>query len=232
MGRISITFLAKNLVLVFIAAGTLYAQDTSTVTPVEIFQSPWAINPEASSIITPAVNADPPPATPPATPPAILPAMDPDLRTIRTRYVTITYWDVKALRKFNNKLYMGNLKYLLKGKKSDTIEDEVKNKIDLIVEKVETVLDMYPATLRFNIVIHGSTRGVQESYQRLYNRTVNYIAFYSPGENTVFYSADHSKLRVVTHEIGHVIAENYFAISPPPKIHEVLAQYAEAHIND
>ncbi len=224
MGRISITFLAKNLVLVFIAAGTVYAQDGSTATPVEIFQSPRAISPGASSIITPAVTAEPPPAIPPA--------MDPDLRTIQTRYVTITYWDVKALRKFNNKLYMGNLKYLLKGKKSDTIDDEVKNKIDLIVEKVETVLDMYPPTLRFNIVIHGSTRGVQASYQRLYNRTVNYIAFYSPGENTVFYSADHAKLRVVSHEIGHVIAENYFAISPPPKIHEVLAQYAEAHIND
>ena len=152
--------------------------------------------------------------------------------TIETEYTTITYFDPKALRDFNSKLYMGNLSYLLKGKKSETIQDEVKNKIDLIIEKVETVLDMYPPRLRFQIVIHRSTKGVQNSYKTLYNREVNYIAFYSPGKNTVFYSADNAKLRVVTHEIGHVVAENYFDISPPPKIHEVLAQYAEMHIND
>ncbi|MBI9089263.1 MAG: hypothetical protein JEZ12_08605 [Desulfobacterium sp.] len=150
---------------------------------------------------------------------------------IRTRYATITYTDMESLRKFNNKLYMGRLKYLL-NKKSETIEDEVKSKIDLIVEKVETVLDMYPSPLKFNIVIHPSKQGIQTDYQRLYKRTVNYIAFFSPGTNTVFYSADNAKLRVVAHEIGHVVAEKYFAISPPPKIHEVLAQYAETHVSD
>ena len=48
---------------------------------------------------------------------------------IHTRYTTITYSDLKALRKFNKTLYMGNLAYLLKGKKNETIQDEVKNKI-------------------------------------------------------------------------------------------------------
>jgi len=91
---------------------------------------------------------------------------------------------------------------------------------------------MFPAKLKFNIVIHPSTKGVQKDFQRLYRKKVNYIAFYSPGKNTVFYSADNGRLRVVAHEIGHVVAENYFAISPPPKIHEVLAQYAESHITD
>ena len=153
-------------------------------------------------------------------------------KEIKSKYTTITYSDIESLRKFNSKLYMGNLKYLLKGEKSDTIEDEVKNKIDLIVEKVETVLDMYPAGLKFDIVIHPSTQGITTEYQRLYNRDVSYIAFYSPGTNTVFYSANNAKLRVVAHEIGHVVAENYFAISPPPKIHEVLAQYAEMHISE
>lgn len=151
---------------------------------------------------------------------------------IRSRYATITYTDLESLRTFNNKLYMGRLKYLLNKKKSETIEDEVKNKIDLIVEKVETVLDMYPSRLKFKIVIHPSKKGIKADYQRLYKRDVNYIAFYSPGKNTVFYSANNAKLRVVAHEIGHVVAENYFAISPPPKIHEVLAQYAETHVSD
>jgi hypothetical protein len=151
---------------------------------------------------------------------------------IKTRYATITYDNIDVLRKFNRELYMGKLKYSLPSGESDTIEGEVKEKIDLIIEKVQTVLDMFPKKIDFSIVIHLSTEGVQKDFKRIYNKEVDYIAFFSPGENTVFYSADNGTLRVVTHEIGHVVAEHYFTVSPPPKIHEVLAQYAETHITD
>lgn len=149
-----------------------------------------------------------------------------------TRYATVIYEDTGALRKFNKKLNMGSLSYLLSGKKSETVEDEVRNKIDLIVEKVETVLDMFPDDIRFTIVIHMAQKGVRASHQQIYGVEVDYIAFYSPSEDTVFYSAKNTSLRVVAHEIGHVVAEKYFVVSPPVKIHEVLAQYAEMHITD
>jgi len=149
---------------------------------------------------------------------------------IKTRYTTITWDSMDSLQTFNHKLYMGRLKYLLKGKKIETLEDEVRHKIDLIVEKNETTLDMYPSKLAFKIVITPTKKGVSSHFLRIYKKKVNYIAFYSPGENTVFFSANTASLRVVAHEFGHVIAENYFAISPPPKVHEVLAQYAEKNI--
>lgn len=151
---------------------------------------------------------------------------------IKTRFATITYEDSDALRTFNKKLFLGKLKYLMQNQKNDTIEDEVANKINLIVEKVQTVLAMYPGNLHFDIIIFPSTQGVQQEFFSSYNKKVDYIAFYSPKRNTVFYSANNATLRVVAHEIGHVVVENYFAISPPPKIHEVLAQYAESHITD
>jgi hypothetical protein len=151
---------------------------------------------------------------------------------IKSRYTTIIYDNIGVLRKFNRELYMGRLKYTMPSGESETIEDEVKEKIDLIVEKVQTVLDMFPNKINFSIVIHLSTGGVQQDFKRIYNKDVDYIAFFSPGENTVFYSADNGNLRVVSHEIGHVVAEHYFTVSPPPKIHEVLAQYAETHITD
>ncbi len=151
---------------------------------------------------------------------------------LKTRYATITYDNTKALRKFNKKLYMGKLKYQLKKNRSGTVEEDVKNKINLIVEKVESVLAMFPANLKFKIVIHPSIRGVDDDLERIYRVRRKFLAFYAPKENTVFFSANNAKLRVVAHEIGHVVAENYFAISPPQKIHEVLAQYAESHITD
>jgi hypothetical protein len=151
---------------------------------------------------------------------------------LETRYATIIYEDMGTLRIFNKKLNMGSLKYLLYGKTSETVEDEVRNKIDLIVEKVETVLDMYPDDLKFTIEIYKSTKGVQDAHFRVYGTKVDYIAFYAPPVDTVFYAAKKTTLRVVAHEIGHVVAEKYFVVSPPVRIHEVLAQYAEKHITD
>jgi hypothetical protein len=151
---------------------------------------------------------------------------------LNSRYATITYHNQKTLKEFNTELYMGTLRSMVKRQGPDTIEEEVVAKINVIVEKAMAVLDMYPAQLKFSIVIEPDEESVQQHFQRLYKIDVNYIAFYSPGKNRVFYSADNGRLRVVTHEIGHVIVENYFKVSPPQKIHEVLAQYAEKHIND
>ncbi|MCP4723074.1 MAG: hypothetical protein GY860_26780 [Desulfobacteraceae bacterium] len=152
---------------------------------------------------------------------------------LESRYATITYYDQEDLRKFNKKLYMGGrLRSMVKKQGADTIEEEVVAKINVIVEKAMVVLDMYPASLNFSIVIQPDVKAVQKDFRRLYNIDVGYIAFYSPHKNRVFYSANNGRLRVVTHEIGHVVVENYFKISPPQRIHEVLAQYAEKHIND
>jgi ribosomal protein L23 len=151
---------------------------------------------------------------------------------IITEYAVIEYPSKKVLKDFNHELYMGRFKFNIRRRGNDTIEEEVKNKIDFIIEKVMKVLNMYLPELKFRIKINQSKRGVRADFKRIYNINVNYIAFYSPSENRIFYSANNAELRVVTHEIGHVIAENYFTVSPPQNIHEVIAQYAEKHITD
>ena len=149
---------------------------------------------------------------------------------LRTRYATVVYPDERLLRKFNKKLYMGKLRYHLADRKPQTVADEVAAKLDLIVEKVETALSMFPAKVAFTIELHPGRKGVAEAYRRIYKRDVNFIAFYSPSRNTVFFAVDKAKLRVAAHEIAHVVIEHYFAVSPPQKIHEVLAQFAEKHV--
>lgn len=149
---------------------------------------------------------------------------------ISSRYAKIIYYEIDHLREFNDELYMGRLRANVKS--SDTLEEEVVAKLDFIVEKVMSVLDMFPKDLSFSIIIHRDEEGVKADFRNIYKVDVDYIAFYSPSRNTVFYSADNGNLRVVAHEIGHVVAENYFTISPPQRIHEVMAQYAEQHITD
>ncbi|MCP3872196.1 MAG: hypothetical protein GY699_03445 [Desulfobacteraceae bacterium] len=151
---------------------------------------------------------------------------------LESRYATIIYYDHDDLREFNDELYMGRMKSRMNRSGGDSIEDEVVDKINFIVEKVRRVLDMFPRGLRFSIVIRPNVREVKQDFKRLYHINVNYIAFYSPSKNRVFYSADNANLRVVAHEIGHVVVENYFKISPPQRIHEVMAQFAESHVTD
>lgn len=151
---------------------------------------------------------------------------------IESRYAVIRFAGPEDLRTFNEKLYMGRLQPQMRQDMGGTVEKEVAAKIDFIVEKVMTVLDMYPRGLRLSIVIRPDTASVQQDFMRLYKSEVDYIAFYSPSTETVFFSAGNATLSVVAHEIGHVVAENYFTISPPAKIHEVMAQYAEQHITD
>ena len=151
---------------------------------------------------------------------------------LHSRYAAITYFEYDDLRQFNTELYMGRLKAKFQKSGDDTIEDEVISKINFIVEKVMNVLDMFPPNFKFSIVIHPGIREVQKDFYRIYNMDVDYIAFYSPVKNRVFYSADNASLSVVAHEIGHVVAENYFTISPPERIHEVMAQFAEQHVTD
>ena len=71
---------------------------------------------------------------------------------LESRYATITYSDDGDLRDFNHDLYMGRLKSRIKGS-TDTIEEEVVAKINFIVEKVMSTLDMFPPGLRFSIEI-------------------------------------------------------------------------------
>lgn len=151
---------------------------------------------------------------------------------LETRFATITYSDLDDLREFNDELYMGRMSSRIRNGTGDSIEDEVISKIDFIVEKVMSVLDMYPSGLKFSIVIRRDVKAVKLDFKTFYNMDVEYIAFYSPSKNIVFYSADNANIRVVAHEIGHVVVEHYFKISPPQRIHEVLAQFAEQHVTD
>ncbi len=153
--------------------------------------------------------------------------------SIVSRYAKISYPNRSVLKRFNKELYVsGRLLSMIKRTPVKNIEEEVTAKIDAIVERAMAALDMYPQDLQFSITILPDTSYVKNVFRKIYNVDVDYIAFYSPHLNHAFYSANNARLRVVCHEIGHVVVENYFKVSPPQRIHEVMAQYVEKHIND
>jgi len=151
---------------------------------------------------------------------------------LKSRYTTITYSNEDQVRRFNNEVSLGSLSYLMRNRGSVTTGDEVKNKVDVIIERVESILEMYPRELKFHIVLLPSDNEVQEIFRKKYRRNADYIAFYSPGDKTVYISVKDIELTVLAHEIGHVIIDFYYGIATPQKLHEVLAQYVEEHLKD
>ncbi|MCQ9206319.1 MAG: hypothetical protein NG740_00310 [Omnitrophica bacterium] len=134
-----------------------------------------------------------------------------EFETFSTAYTTIFYtheedleaflWNITGDQEINIYSYPGL----------------AKNRIDRLVEKVEAILDMYPA--RFHIKIY-----VYRHYER------GPIAFYSHATNSITTYANTSTEATLLHEIAHALIRAYFKVLPPAKIREMIAQYVDQHL--
>jgi hypothetical protein len=151
---------------------------------------------------------------------------------LKTRYTTIVYKTEDLLRKFNKEVSLGSLSYIMRNTRSITAEDEAKNKVDVIIEKVESLLEMFPKNLKFRMMLLPGEKDVQRVYREKYRTEVDYIAFYSPQDETVYVSVEDVRRGVLAHELAHVVIDHYYGVPTPVRIHEILAQFAESHLED
>lgn len=152
---------------------------------------------------------------------------------LKTRFTTIVYADEKLLHEFNDEIFFRR-GYLFpsRRKQSLTLYDDVAEKLDAIIERVELTLEMFPGDLKFTVTLLPDAEAVQRIYKGNYHKSVDYIAYYSPKEKTIYLSVKDINLTVLAHEIAHAVVDHYFEVPPPVKIHEMLAQHAAAHITD
>ncbi len=151
----------------------------------------------------------------------------------KSRYATLRYTSQELLTDFNEAIKLGrNLGAFVKKTNIVTVEDEVLAKIDTIIEKAETILEMFPDQLHMKIVLLKEASDVARVFKEKYGKNVNYVAFYSLSEDTIYVSVDDVKLAVLAHEIGHAIIDHYFKVRPPYNVHELMAQFVEKRIDD
>jgi len=154
-------------------------------------------------------------------------------REQNSRYVTLSYADKEVLRDFNDNLQLNRkLNNSVRKKNVVTVADEVLAKADIIIEKVQIVLDMFPDKYHIRLVVLPDSDDVARIYKKKYGKNVDHIAYYSLSEKTIYISADDTRLRVLAHEVGHSVADHYFKVRPPYNIHELMAQFAEKHVTD
>lgn len=148
-------------------------------------------------------------------------------------YAKIFCESAETLRLFNKRVKLGFLNSLLRSRADNlSVEGQVSGKIDAIVERVETILDMRPRNFRIALFVLPDADSVRALYRKKFSREVDFVAFYSPAERAVYIAADEAKAVILAHEIAHAIIDQFFGVAAPAKIHELLAQYVEENFEE
>ena len=121
--------------------------------------------------------------------------------------------------------------YSAKGK---TIEEQLAEKCDLLVKRVQTILDMFPRKMHLKVKIFKNQTQLDRAYAETFghNDGVLRISYYVHKYTTIYTTERVIREGVLAHEIGHAISDHYFLVPPPEKIKELLAQYSELHLED
>ena len=129
----------------------------------------------------------------------------------KTKYTVIHYKDDKDLSDFL---------WHLGGTRIDFARDKdmASNRIDRIVERVETIIDMRPKDLIIDVYLQ---RG---------DLKYNEIAFYQYKNNALYLSVDKASDGVFAHEISHAIVNRYFTTPIPSKMQEIITQYVDRYL--
>lgn len=144
------------------------------------------------------------------------------------------YLDEDTIRLFNKRLKLGSLTSILKKRAPGdlSVEGQVAEKVDIIIDRVKAILEMYPKNFKVDIKIAPDSDLIRSLYKKKYYREVEFIAFYSPQEKTIYISAEDAKSNILAHELAHAIIDQYFGVAAPAKIHEILAQYVDENFEE
>ncbi|MDD5672373.1 MAG: hypothetical protein PHN49_12130, partial [Candidatus Omnitrophica bacterium] len=107
----------------------------------------------------------------------------------------------------------------ISGKRLSAKDDltPAKSRLDEIVERVQTVLDMHPENFQLKV--------------RLYPKyTEGRIASYKPATRTIMVFADRVTDGVFAHEVAHAVLCDYFGTAPSEKVQEILSQYVDRNL--
>ena len=112
------------------------------------------------------------------------------------------------------------------------IEAVLSDKFDAIFSRVEEILDMYPPRIHVAVNIYKTRDSLDSAYEEIFNEKNTASSFYIYKTNTIYTTERAISANILAHEMAHCIIDRYFVILPPRKIQEMLAAYADVHLND
>jgi len=154
--------------------------------------------------------------------------------TVTSDYFTIYYRPEAKLKSIERKLrrrmfYVGKS---LKPAPQDRPAEKIAYRMDVLFRRVKEILGMYPRIKNIDIKIFKDRKALNAEYYRIFRKKANLVSFYIYKKNTIYTSERDISDSVMCHEMGHAVADNYFAVRPPGKIREILSTYVDMHLDD
>ena len=155
-------------------------------------------------------------------------------QSVEGRYFTVYYRPEANLRSIERKLKKRGY-YTTWGRTLDDAlnpEEKIAARMDMLLEKVKAILDMYPRTSKIAVRIFADREELNGEYLKIFKKSEDYRSFYVNKYKTIYTSEDDISDSVMAHEMGHAVVDHYFSIIPPAKISEVLASYVDVHLDE
>jgi len=132
-------------------------------------------------------------------------------KIFQTKYARIHYMEDKDLSDFIWRISGARFEFSID-------KNLAQNKVDRIIERVETILDMWPKNFNIDIYLHRE------------ELKLNKVAYYEHKTKSIHASIDNISDGVFAHEIAHAIISQYFSSPPPSKAQEILTQYVDKYL--
>ncbi len=155
----------------------------------------------------------------------------PGSRRVESRYCTL--WinseiDIKSVSRKINVRGISRLK-LPKGTSPET---ELAAKCDILFERAEEILDMYPPGIHVTLKVTASHDTITQAHEAQYAAGTDAVAIYLVESNTIYAWAKEISESVLIHEMAHCVLDHYFQVRPPRKIEELLAMHVDAQMRE
>jgi len=133
-----------------------------------------------------------------------------EYKILKTKHAKIHYNQDKDL---------GDFIWRISGKRINQPADFslAKSAVDRIIERVQSILDMFPDNFHIAIFLHPTYKDGD-------------IALYKHKARALDVYVDRVTDGVLAHEIAHAIINSYFDVPPPKKVQEILSQYVDRHL--
>lgn len=132
-------------------------------------------------------------------------------KTFKTKLSTVYYSNAEDIDAFLWRLGGGRFEFTISPKLAS-------NRIDIIIDRVATILDMRPMDFTLNI------------YLREEPLSEDVVAHYDDSTKAIYVSVPYTSQSVFAHEVAHAIINQYFTPPTPSKMQDILTQYVDKYL--
>lgn len=150
---------------------------------------------------------------------------------VDSRYCTVYLEPGIDAKKVNRKISVRGIGWQ-KLPKGLSPEGELAAKCDILFQRAEELLDMYPPGVHVALKITESRDTISGIHQTHYGEGTEAIAIYLFPGNTIYAWAKEVSEAVLIHEMAHCILDHYFQVRPPRKIEELLAIHVDTQMRE